>query len=82
MATNDIPVLCLWKTSLYQDLLWMRLERLVEGVDPISPYLPNIPSWTWLCCPYAISHDFWGWDEDEPGVDIQDYLNLVESEVA
>jgi Heterokaryon incompatibility protein (HET) len=83
MVANDVPILGLWENSLHQDLLWMRVERLVEGVDPAPRCLPNIPSWTWLCCPHEVSYDVWksGRDEDELGMDIHDHLNLIEWEV-
>jgi hypothetical protein len=38
MATKYVPILGLWERSFHQDLLWMRINKLVEGVDP-TPHI-------------------------------------------
>jgi hypothetical protein len=80
-ATKDVPILGLWERSFHQDLLWMRVTKLAEKIDdPTTHHLSNIPSWTWLSCPYGISYDFWNSfsNEDEPYQNIHDHVNLVE----
>ncbi|TVY36082.1 hypothetical protein LSUB1_G008233 [Lachnellula subtilissima] len=80
-ATKDTLVLGLWERSFNQDLLWMRIDKLVEGVDPTSNYLSNIPSWTWLSCPHEVWFDFpnyrTGSNEDRLH-EIRDHIKLVE----
>ena len=79
MATKDVPVLGLWESTLHQDLLWMRIDKVSDEADPTPNHLSNIPSWTWLSCPYDISFDFWNAREDEEKrSDTHDHLNLVD----
>jgi hypothetical protein len=59
----------------------MRVAQVAEKVDnPTKHHLSNIPSWTWLSCPYKVSYDFWNpfGDEDEHYQNIHDHVNLVE----
>ena len=82
MTTKDVPILGLWERSFHQDLMWVRINKLVEGADPTPHHLSNIPSWTWLSCPHEICFDLWrSRDGDEPHLDIHDHLKLVEWEV-
>ena len=58
-ATKDVPILGLWERSFHQDLLWMRVAQVAEKVDnQTKHHVSNIPSWTWLSCPYEVSYDF------------------------
>jgi len=80
-ATKDVPILGLWERSFHQDLLWMRVDALVEGAEPTPNYLSNIPSWTWLSCPHGILFDFpmdITKSDEEKLYDIQDHIKLVE----
>jgi hypothetical protein len=83
MATKDVPILGMWKSSFYRDLLWMRIGKLADGADLPPHHLSNIPSWTWLSRPYEISPDFWNDHVVNDGVDpsLHDYVHLIESEV-
>lgn len=85
-ATNDVPILGLWERSFPQDLLWMRIKTLTEMVDP-TPQLSNIPSWTWLSCPYEVCFDFWDFyntDKEDlcKEIQIHDHVTLIEWAVA
>lgn len=79
MATKEVPILGLWERSLSQDLLWMRVTKLDEGVGTTPYQAFNFPSWTWLSCPYTISYDFWKHSslEDDFSQDIHDHVKLV-----
>jgi hypothetical protein len=79
-ATNDVPILGLGEGTFCQDLLWMRVTKLAEEVDPAPNEKFNFPSWTWLSCAYGISYDFWrpsaGGDASDQK--LHDYVNLIE----
>ncbi len=56
-VTGDSPILGLWERSLPKDLLWVRTGahsnygKSFENLD--------IPSWSWLSCPAAVTFDLW-----------------------
>jgi hypothetical protein len=52
---NDQPLLCMWKSSLIEDLLWFGAGDLPE---PIPASVPGIPSWCWLGRLNDISYSF------------------------
>jgi Heterokaryon incompatibility protein (HET) len=83
MATKDVPILGLWEGSFHQDLLWMRITKLTEKSEVTPHHLSNIPTWTWLSCPYEISYGLWNSfsKEEKPYQYIHDHVNLVEWEV-
>jgi hypothetical protein len=58
-VTKDVPILGLWEHSLCRDLLWERVTRLAEGAERTPDHLANIPSWTWLSCPYEVRFSDW-----------------------
>ncbi|PQE10982.1 heterokaryon incompatibility protein [Rutstroemia sp. NJR-2017a BVV2] len=79
-ATEDVPILGLWEGSFCQDLLWMRVTKLAEEVEPTPIEQIEFPSWTWLSCAYEIAYDFWkpSRGNDELNQDVHDHVNLVE----
>ena len=77
-ATKDIPILGLWESSFHQDLLWMRVEKLIDGVEPSPNYISNVPSWTWLSCPHEVWLDFPMDRAKDKLYGIQDHIKLVE----
>jgi hypothetical protein len=83
MATKDVPILGMRKSSFHQDLLWMRIGKLAGGANLSPHHLSNVPSWTWLSCPYEISFDFWKYHVVDDGIDpsFHDHVHLIESEV-
>jgi hypothetical protein len=56
--TGDKNLVGLWKGTLPQDLLWMRIMNLSRS--PLPDYLQALPSWTWLSCPVGIEYDYFG----------------------
>jgi hypothetical protein len=58
-VTGDTNAVGLWRRSLHQDILWMRISRLAEN-EVTSPYKGSFPSWSWLSCPVGVSFDYWG----------------------
>jgi hypothetical protein len=58
-VTGDSSAMGLWKSSLHQDILWMRTTGLTEK-DLASPNSGIVPSWSWLSCPVGVSFDFFG----------------------
>lgn len=83
-ATKDVPILGLWESSFPQDLLWMRIKILTKVIDH-TPNLVNIPSWSWLSCPYEVCFDLWNIyyikEADYQQVQIHDHVTLIEWEV-
>jgi len=81
-STGDTPVLGLWRRTLPQDLLWMRVGDLTVQENGRN-FLTNIPSWSCLSCPVEISYDFWRSreDEDEKHLDIHDHITVLECDV-
>ena len=80
MVTKDVPILGMWERSFHQDLLWVRISILAEKSDQTPQHLSNIPSWTWLSCPYGISYDFWNSfnGEASPDRNVYDHVKVVE----
>ena len=78
-STGHTPILGMWRQSLNQDLLWMRINLLPET----APCWPNIPSWSWLSCPVGINFDCWAprGDEDEGLVDVHDHATILDVDV-
>lgn len=80
---KDTPILGLWESSFHQDLLWMRIDKIGSEDDPALKHLPNIPSWSWLSCPYGIRFDFWNsvGDRGEKDITTEDHVKLLDWEV-
>jgi hypothetical protein len=55
--TRDESVLGLWKSSLAQDLLWMRTGTISESTKTTAKSL-NMPTWSWLSCAVEVKFDF------------------------
>ncbi|KAF1844442.1 HET-domain-containing protein [Cucurbitaria berberidis CBS 394.84] len=56
--TGDISILGLWRRSIIQDLLWIRMGQIsLKPAREIGP--ANLPSWSWLSCPSDIKFDIW-----------------------
>ncbi|EPE25376.1 hypothetical protein GLAREA_01288 [Glarea lozoyensis ATCC 20868] len=74
--TGDTSAFGLWRRSLHQDMLWIRIERLTD-ISLTSPYTGSIPSWSWLSCPVGVAFDFFGKSsrqtETSDHITIQDY---------
>ena len=47
---GDTYIAGLWRDSIIQDLLWLRVYT-----DTIYKPIPNIPTWSWACMPGAIN---------------------------
>ena len=56
--TGDVPLLGLWKNSLLQDVLWVRLGQ-ISAKALCDTQNTNLPSWSWLSCPTRIAFDIW-----------------------
>jgi hypothetical protein len=77
--TGDKSVVGLWKRTLAQDLLWMRLGLVSEVIEAKREAVRslNLPTWTWLSCPAAVEFDFFtyfdmGWNtRDHATAEIQ-----------
>ncbi|KAH8898779.1 HET-domain-containing protein [Thozetella sp. PMI_491] len=50
-AGADDFILGLWKSSFARDLGWLRLST-----EPVTTPLPDLPSWSWMSCPFRVSH--------------------------
>ncbi len=72
--TDDVSILGLWKSTLPQDLLWMRLFSLPDSI-PDS----KIPTWSWLSCPAGVVFDFFSWSMDNS--DVQDHITVNDYEL-
>ncbi|PVH76440.1 hypothetical protein DL98DRAFT_517907 [Cadophora sp. DSE1049] len=79
-ASNDEPMLGLWKRSFTQDLLWMRRGTL--GILEPDSRLRNMPSWSWLSCPTTINFDYWGASDAKSGKEqlqiVTDHASLAD----
>lgn len=80
--TEDIPLFGLWKTSLLQDLLWVRLGPVSAEPSRILR-ATNLPSWSWLSCPTEVDFDIWQMtrrtnQEEDPFVTVEDHCNLID----
>jgi hypothetical protein len=82
--TGDEPILGLWKSSLLQDLLWVRLSpvsaRALKELRKI-----NLPSWSFLSCPAEIAFDLWlitlRTNGEDPLVTVEDYTKVIDCSV-
>jgi Heterokaryon incompatibility protein (HET) len=82
-TTGDLPFLGLWKSSLLQDMLWIRSgpihQRALHEIKAL-----NLPSWSWLSCPSEIEFDIWQitrrTNSKDPHV-VQHYSELVSDTV-
>ena len=79
-TTNDAPLLGLWKTSILQDLLWIRLSDSRPSVPCNETFLP---SWSWLSCPARIEFDIWQISSSMShlGIGIEEHAKLLDYNV-
>lgn len=74
--TGDSSLMGLWRNSLHQDMLWMRLTRLTEN-NAAPPTSTGVPSWSWPSCPVGVKFDFFGryrkYTEVSDHVTVHDY---------
>lgn len=57
-VTGDYPMLGLWKKSLCQDLEWRLVPSTNIASASSSAAVNELPSWSWLSCPYHIEFGF------------------------
>lgn len=78
-VTGDIPLLGLWKSSLLQDLLWIRIGEVSSGSSEVLR-ATNLPSWSWLSCPAEVDFDIWQMtlrtNQEDPLVVVKDHCSL------
>jgi Heterokaryon incompatibility protein (HET) len=76
------PLLGLWRESLLEDLLWIRLSarRPISNEDLT---FANLPSWSWLSCPAEIAFDIWQLTNstDQRNVVSQDHSVVIDCNV-
>ena len=78
-STGDLPLLGLWKSSLHQDLLWIRISKLPQGETSVAQQ-SKVPSWSWLSCMTEISFDFFGSKTGD--TEIYDHITMIECDVS
>ncbi|KAH8897269.1 HET-domain-containing protein [Thozetella sp. PMI_491] len=79
---GEESILGLWKSSLSEDLGWMRIQR--EPEPAFHSLAESLPSWTWLTCQGGLTYDFWGWGEPSglwSGREAQHHTSLLGWEV-
>lgn len=79
-TTKDAPLLGLWKTTILQDLLWIRLSDSWASVPCKETFLP---SWSWLSCPARIEFDIWQISSSisHLGIGIDEHAKLLDYNV-
>ena len=80
-VTGDVPLLGLWKSSLVEDLLWVRLGQIShESLESLR--VIKLPSWSWLSCTSEIGFDVWQitlrTSRVDPYVIVEDHWNLID----
>ena len=78
-STGDEPMLGLWKRTLQEDLLWLRVGELYVPKAKNAP----LASWSWMSCLAEIAFDFWQLtattSQEDGFVTTYSHSNIVES---